>query len=63
MEMREKAATDAEARLKNIASQEPDRERTELPETPDLTDNPVDGITQASKQKRKATSRKLNGLI
>lgn len=60
---REKAHDDAQKRLAAIASGDPKRERTELPATADLTPQPVDGVQVASRQRRKATARKLNGLI
>lgn len=42
---RKNAASEAEITLKDIASNSPNRARVELPESPDTTQSPVNGVT------------------
>jgi len=60
---RREAYEQATATMKEISSNEPNRPRTELPVIMDATAAPVDGVQVASRSKRRATRRKLSGLI
>jgi len=59
---RKEAYESAQSMLKEISSNEANRPRTELPEIVDTTPAPVGGTTVKA-QKRKASHRKLSGLI
>ena len=59
---RRDAAKDAEALLKEIASNAPDRPRVELPAMVDPTPSPVSGV-QFKTGRRQASARKMSGLL
>ena len=59
---RVQAAKDAEALLKEISSNKPDRQRVELPVIVDTSAAPVGGVQVASRSRRRYTGRSLEGI-
>jgi hypothetical protein len=58
---RKNAATDAEARLRDIASQKADRERTELPPAVDTT--PVPLVQPSTGNSKRKNFRREDGIV